>query len=209
MTGSEPPLPDTPLISGDEQQSGLWLLDGQMLANGGTTPLALPPSRTGRIAHLLVSAAQRAGWPVLPNGPLLWFVLIGLAAWTALYLLPSAEPMRNTTVAASQAVPSAVVALPARPVPPEVVALPARPVPPAAATTALLDQALTPPPSIGQPVEEPSEPKTLKPRSSHRPRHVKRVRAKFVHAWMPVVSEPCRYNCDNWTVPMTWHGGGY
>jgi hypothetical protein len=197
MTGSEPPLPDTPLISGDEQQSGLWLLDGQMLAHGQATPLALPPSRTRRIAHLLVSAAQRAGLPVLPNGPLLWFVLIGLAAWTALYLLPSAEPTRNTAVAASQAVPSAVAALPASPVPP------------AAATTALLDPALTPPPSIGQPVEEPSEPKMLKPRSSHRPRHVKRVRVTFVHARTPVVSEPCRYSCDNWAVPMTWHGGGY
>lgn len=226
MMGSEPSLPEAPRISGDDQESGLWLLHGQTPAQGETAPPAPPASRSKGIAYFLGFAVRGAKRLASPDMLWLGLVLIGLAAWAAVIFLPDEEPWpKNTPVAASPPVPSPAAAspvgaqppamattaqsgqAPTPPAPSPVAASPAGPQLPAAATTAELDQAPTPPPWIVQPMEQPTGPRTLKPRVSHRRRLVRRVHGSLVQRW--AWEPPCRYNCDNWTVPMTWHGGGY
>ena len=196
MTALEPFPFDTAPISNENQEAGLWLWHGEAPVRDEAPSLPAPSfRRIKRIAHLIDSAAQGATRLAQPNRRALGLALIGLAAWTVVYLLPSGAPVLKTTPA---------VVFP--PVPSPVAAGPARPTPAAAATTVQSDQAPTPPPSIDQPVDEPTPPNPIKPRPSHRSRLGKRMRASFVHwgTW-----EPCRYNCDSWVVPMTGHGGGY
>jgi hypothetical protein len=192
MTGSQPPLPDRPLISGDDQQSGLWLLHGQTPALG-ETPTTPPPPPAGvkRIAHFLGAAAHRAKRLEPSERLVLRLAVIGLATWATVVSLSRGEPApKNTPAIVSP--PSLVIARPASATPP-------------AAATAQLDQVPTPPPSIDQPGIEPTEPKTIRPRAWHRSRLVKRAHASFVYQW---TGEPCRYSCDNWAEPGSWRGGG-
>ncbi len=196
MTVSGPSPPDTGPIRNENPEPGLWLWHGEAPAASEAPPLAPLRSRLKRTAHHLGSAAQRAKWMAAPNAFTgIWLAVIGLTAWAMLHLLPGGEPMpRNFPVAASQPVSSPAVVRPAPPVLP------------AAVTTAQLDPIPAPPALTAQTVEQSTERKAVKSRVAHRSRLVKRVHAAFVHVrdW-----EPCRYNCDNWTVPMTWHGGGY
>jgi hypothetical protein len=194
MTASRPSPPDTGPISNESEDPGLWLWHGEAPAAGEAPPLAPPRSHLKRTAHHLGSAAQRAKWMVAPNAfTVIWLAVIGLTAWAMLHLLPAGEPMpRNIPVAASQPVSSPTAVRPAPP--------------PAAVTPVQLDPVPAPPALTAQTVEQSTERKAVKSRAAHRSRLVKRMHASFVHAW---AWEPCRYNCDNWTVPMTWHGGGY
>lgn len=195
MIDLEPSSPDAATRSNESQEPGLWLWHGEAPASGEAAPLAPPGSRLKRIMRLLGSAAQRVGPKVTPNALAgVWLTIIGLTAWAVLHLLSGGEPVPGNTPIASPL-----------PVASQAIVRPARPLPPAAVTVARLDP-LPAPASTAQTVKPPPERRAVKSRASHRSRLARRVHASFVQAW---VSDPCRYSCDNWTAPMTWHGGGY
>jgi hypothetical protein len=147
-----------------------------------------------RVAQLL-SSARHARWLAPPIGTALGLVLIGLAAAGVVYLLPRWQPIPGNTSAAASA-PGAM--------------RPAIPIPPATETVAQSDEPVsTPAASMPQTVKGSDGHKTAKSRASHKWRVVKRPRASFFGRRTAVLSEPCRYHCDDWAEPMTWHGGGY
>jgi hypothetical protein len=164
-------------------------------------PRYIPPLMLSvkRLAHLLVFSPQRAKWLSVRNRTALGLVLIGLAAWAMVYLLPSAEPVPgNTPAAASPPAPSPGV------VRPTIL------IPPASATLPQSDNPV-PSPAASKPrsVEGSAERKTAKSRASHKWRMVERLHASFFRGRAAVLPEPCRDHCDDWAEPMTWHGGGY
>jgi hypothetical protein len=119
MTALEPFPSDTAPISNENQEAGLWLWHGEAPVRDEAPSLPAPSfRRIKRIAHLIDSAAQGATRLAQPNRRALGLALIGLAAWTVVYLLPSGAPVLKTTPAVVfPPVPSPVAAGPARPTP--------------------------------------------------------------------------------------------
>lgn len=169
----------------------------------GPAPRALYPPlmfSAKRAAHLF-SSARRARWLAPPIRTALALVLIGLAASAMVYLLPSGEPVSgDTPAAASSAVPS-----------PGVVRT-AVFIPPAAATIAQTDDRGPAPAALTAQTAEGGGSvgrRASKSRASHKWRLVRRVHTTFFHVPTAILPEPCRYSCDDWAEPVTWHGGGY
>ena len=114
MTALEPFPSDTAPISNENQEAGLWLWHGEAPVRDEAPSLPAPSfRRIKRIAHLIDSAAQGATRLAQPNRRALGLALIGLAAWTVVYLLPSGAPVLKTTPAVVfPPVPSPVAAGP-------------------------------------------------------------------------------------------------
>jgi hypothetical protein len=195
MPASEPLPPDTAAISNNREESGLWLWHGEAPAQSGAALPAPPPSGVRRIVPFVASAAHNVRGCLGPPGALaLGLAVIGFAAWAMVFALSGGEPVpRKAAVAASAPLLSPSVATAASSTVPAV----ARP-PQPEAVPAL-------PPSFVQTAKERTERETIKPRVSHRWRHVKKARASFARTW---TEEPCRYHCDASAEPMTWRGGG-
>ena len=192
MPASERLPPDTSAISNNSEESGLWLWHGEAPARSAAP---LPPSAVGRIVTFVASAAQHVReWLGPPGAFALGLAIIGLAAWAMVFALARGEPVpRKAPVVVSAPPLSPSVATAARSVAPAV-AMPPQPT----AVPAL-------PPSFVQTGKERAELEPIKPRLSHRWRHVKRARASLARPW---TEEPCRYRCDASAEPMSWHGGG-
>jgi hypothetical protein len=152
-----------------------------------------------RVAQLFISSARGAKWAPR-NRTALGLVLIGLVASAIVYMLPSSEPVSGSAPATASAPTLSQGAV-----------RPAIPMPPAAAALVQADEPVpTPAVSMPQTGEGSAGRKTVKPRAWHKWRLVRRAaHAWSFHARTAVLSEPCRYHCDDWAEPMTWHGGGY
>lgn len=153
-----------------------------------------------RVAQLFISAAQGAKWLAPRNRTALGLVFIGLVASAIVYMLPSSEPVSGSAPATASAPTLSQGAV-----------RPAIPMPPAAAALVQADEPVpTPAVSMPQTGEGSAGRKTVKPRAWHKWRLVRRAaHASSFHVRTAVLSEPCRYHCDDWAEPMTWHGGGY